>query len=137
MTAGDPAPPFACHRAGVHDSDHRIARTPGELLSILYEVSPSLAAYDAGVSAIAEWFDASPTAEPVRTDLISSDSDNVAGYGAGDGDVERYSYRCPCGDGHIVEEHDNIPGFREHYVRIACGKCDDEWRFAPGRATRE
>ncbi|MBM7510259.1 ribosomal protein S27AE [Nocardioides salarius] len=134
----DPVGDFAGdYRAGVHDSDHRIARTPSELLSILYDVTPSPAAYDAGVSAIAEWFNASPTAEPVRTDLISSDSDNVAGYGAGAGTVERYRYRCPCGDGQIVEEHDNVPGFREHDLQIACGKCDDEWRLAPGRATRD
>jgi hypothetical protein len=42
----------------------------------------------------------------------------------------------PCGDGEIVEEHDNIPGFREHDVRIECEKCDAEWRFAAGRPVR-
>ena len=30
---------------------------------------------------------------------------------------------CPCGSGKVVEEHDNIPGFRDHDVYISCEKC--------------
>ena len=37
-------------------------------------------------------------------------------YGAGVGDTEYYEYECPCGKGAIIEEHDNIPGFRNHSV---------------------
>jgi hypothetical protein len=134
----DPVGDFASdYSAGVHDSDHRIARTPDELLTILYEVSPSLAAYDAAVTAIAEWLNASPTSTPIRTEPISGESHDVDGFGAGAGDVERYQYRCPCGDGEIIEEHDNIPGFREHDVRIDCEKCRVEWRFVDGRPVRE
>lgn len=128
---GDFATDYA---AGVEDSDHRIAEKPDDLLAILHEASPSLAAYDAGVAAIAEWMATNPTTEPVRTELISSDTHEVAGYGAGPGDVERYEYRCPCGAGAIVEEHDNTPGFREHDVWINCGKCREEWNFAEGRS---
>jgi hypothetical protein len=40
----------------------------------------------------------------------------------GSGDTERYEYECPCGNGIIVEEHDNIPGFRDHDVYIFCEK---------------
>lgn len=36
----------------------------------------------------------------------------------------------------ILEEHDNIPGFRERDVRILCGKGRAEWRFAYGRSVR-
>lgn len=50
--------------------------------------------------------------------------------------MERYEYRCPCGDGNIIEEHDNVPGFREHDVWIDCGKCREEWRFVGGRSVR-
>ena len=35
-----------------------------------------------------------------------------SGYGAGSGDTEYYEYECPCGKGKVIEEHDNIPGFR-------------------------
>ncbi len=43
------------YSAGVRDSYHRIARTPGELLAILHRVPHSPEAYDAAVSTIAEW----------------------------------------------------------------------------------
>ena len=58
-------------------------------------------------------------------------------WGAGAGTVERSEYRCPCGDGTVVEEHDNVPGFREHAVWIDCGKCRAEWRFIEGRSVRD
>lgn len=48
----------------------------------------------------------------MRTEKIYASNENHPGYGAGDGDTERYEYKCPCGKGKIVEEHDNIPGFR-------------------------
>ena len=57
----DPVGDFAGdYSAGVRDSDHRIARTPDELLSILYDVSHSPEAYDAGVVHDREWINASP-----------------------------------------------------------------------------
>ena len=46
----------------------------------------------------------------MRTKLIYSSEENHLGYGAGEGDMERYEYECPCGKGKIIEEHDNIPG---------------------------
>jgi hypothetical protein len=131
---GDLAGDYA---AGVHDSDHRIARTPDELLAIFHVVPHSPKAYDAVVSAIAEWMKTVPSAAPVRTERIGGGEEDHQGWGAGAGTVERYEYRCPCGDGAIIEEHDNVPGFREHDVRIDCSKCDDEWRFASGRSVRD
>lgn len=122
--------------AGIHDSDHGIAGRPGDLLQILSDVSASSSAYDASVAAIAEWFAARPASEPVRTQLVRSDVREVPGYGAGSGDMERLEYECPCGDGSIVEEHDNIPGFRDHSVWIECDRCSTSWGFAPGRSTR-
>ena len=52
----------------------------------------------------------------MRTKLICSSQEDHIGYGAGSGDTERYEYECPCGKGKIIEEHDNIPGFRDHDV---------------------
>ena len=46
------------------------------------------------------------------------------GYGAGEGTTEHYEYKCPCGKGNIIEEHDNIPGFREHDIFINCSYCN-------------
>jgi ribosomal protein S27AE len=125
------------YSAGVRDSDHGIARTPDELLAIFHEVSHSPAAYDAVVSTIAEWMRAVPSSAPVRTELIGGGAHDHEGWGAGAGNVERYEYLCPCGDGTIIEEHDNIPGFREHDVRIDCDKCRAEWRFVDGRSVRD
>ena len=31
----------------------------------------------------------------MRTELIYSSEENHPGYGAGDGDTERYEYKCP------------------------------------------
>ena len=59
----------------------------------------------------------------MRTKLIYEKTDFHSGYGAGEGDIEYCEYACPCGKGKIVEEHDNIPGFREHDVYLLCEKC--------------
>lgn len=125
------------YSAGVRDSDHRIARNAGELLAIFHEVSHSPEAYDAVVTSIAEWMRTEPSSTPVRTERVGGDSHGHGGWGAGAGTTERYEYQCPCGDGVIVEEHDNIPGFREHDVWIACDRCRAEWRFVEGRGVRD
>lgn len=59
----------------------------------------------------------------MRTKLIYSNQENHPGYGAGEGDTERYEYLCPCGKGRVIEEHDNIPGFRDHDVWLQCPEC--------------
>ncbi|WP_410628071.1 hypothetical protein [Amycolatopsis sp. cmx-8-4] len=127
----------ADYSAGVRDSDHRIACTASELLAIFHEVSHSSEAYDTVVSAIAEWIRTEPSTTYIRTEQISGDSHDHRGWGAGSGTTERYEYLCPCGDGTIIEEHDNIPGFREHDVWIACDKCRAEWHFVEGRGVRD
>ena len=65
----------------------------------------------------------------MRTKLIESDSSEHGGYGAGSGDTERYEYECPCGEGKIIEEHDNIPGFRDHSVFMRCDKCNEKYKL--------
>ena len=71
-----------------------------------------------------------------NTKVLSSSSDDHPGYGAGSGDVERITYECPCGKGTVVEEHDNIPGFREHTVGMRCDECSEKWQFVAGRTVR-
>ncbi|MFZ1410922.1 MAG: hypothetical protein WAS07_05670 [Micropruina sp.] len=133
----DPAGDFARdYEAGVRDSHHRIAETPSDLFAILHGVSHSAEAYDAAVGVVREWFAVSPASEPIRTAGLSGHADDHPGWGAGEGTVERYEYTCPCGDGTIVEEHDSIPGFRDHNVSIDCDRCRTEWRFAEGRSAR-
>lgn len=131
---GDLAGDYA---AGVRDSDHRVARTASELLAIFHEVSHSPEAYDAVVVSIAEWIRTEPSSTPIRTERVGGDSRNHDGWGTGSGTTERHEYLCPCGLGTIIEEHDNIPGFREHDVRIGCDKCRAEWRFVGGRGVRD
>lgn len=65
----------------------------------------------------------------MRTKLIYSNQENHPGYGAGEGDTERYEYLCPCGKGRVIEEHDNIPGFRDHDVWLQCPECSKKYRL--------
>ena len=59
--------------------------------------------------------------------LIKEIVNEHEGYGAGGGDTEYYEYECPCGKGIIIEEHDNIPGFRDHDVHISCPECSRKY----------
>lgn len=127
----------ADYSAGVRGSDHRVARTADEFLVVFHEVPHSPEAYDAVVTSIAEWMRTEPRPAPIRTERITGDAYDHGGWGAGAGTVERYEFVCPCGDGTIVEEHDNIPGFREHDRWISCDRCRSEWRFAEGRSVRD
>lgn len=43
---------------------------------------------------------------------------------------------APCGKGKIVEEHDNIPGFREHDVWIECEECSKKYKLDTSRGIR-
>lgn len=72
----------------------------------------------------------------MRTELIGSGQHESVGYGAGTGDTERYEYKCPCGKGKIIEEHDNIPGFREHDVFISCDECREKYEFDLSKGVR-
>ena len=65
----------------------------------------------------------------MRTKKIYSNQENHPGYGAGEGDTERCEYLCPCGKGRVIEEHDNIPGFRDHDVWLQCSECSKKYRL--------
>lgn len=65
----------------------------------------------------------------MRTKLKEEDFKQSQGYGAGSGDTELYIYECPCGKGEIREEHENIPGFREHDVNLLCDECSKKWKI--------
>lgn len=72
----------------------------------------------------------------MRTELINSSQEYHDGYGAGSGDVERYEYLCACGKGKIIEEHDNIPGFREHDVWMQCTECSEKYKIDTSKGVR-
>ncbi|GAA1109181.1 hypothetical protein [Arthrobacter flavus] len=134
----EPIGDFASDYAeGIRSSAHRIARNPDELVLLLNEIPHSPQAYDAAREVIGAWLGTLSPSPGIRTIEISDHTEEVGGFGAGAGTVERIEYRCPCGDGLIVEEHDNIPGFREHDVTINCPKCRDEWRLLDGRSVRD
>nr|WP_288830555.1 hypothetical protein [uncultured Clostridium sp.] len=63
----------------------------------------------------------------MRTKLIYSSHNDHVGYGAGSGSTELLEYECPCGKGKIIEEHDNIPGFRDHDAYIFCDECNKKY----------
>lgn len=129
------------YAAGVRDSDHGIARTPDELLVILEGLPHSPETYDAAGRAIHQWLLSSgggAAAEAdetrgVRTVQVGGTTSDSDGFGAGSGTVERYEYRCMCSGGRIVEERDNIPGFRDHDVWLECDRCRTEWRLVEAR----
>jgi hypothetical protein len=127
--------------AGVEGSYHRIAGTPQELLDILRELSAMDEAFSSAEEAITEWARIAPPElrgdMSIRTERISSSTEDTSGFGAGSGTVEHHEFLCPCGRGLIIEEHDNIPGFREHDHSIHCDKCREAWRFVPGRSVRD
>ena len=58
-----------------------------------------------------------------------------SGSGCG-GNIERIEYKCLCGKGKIVEEHDNIPGFRDHYLCINCEECSKKYRLDTSKGVR-
>ncbi len=68
--------------------------------------------------------------------LIYESQNEHPGYGAGSGTTELYEYECPCGKGKIIEEHDNIPGFREHDVYIDCEVCSKLFDINTNNGTR-
>ena len=129
------------YSAGIRSSAHRIARTTNELLGILREMAASDQAYAAAEEAIVEWAKVSRPSQrgdmSIRTALVSGGKGDTPGWGAGSGSFERYEYQCPCGEGTILEEHDNVPGFRDHDVRIFCEKCREEWDFVPKLGVRQ
>ena len=72
----------------------------------------------------------------MRTKEIFSNTSYHSGYGAGCGDTERYEYECLCGQGRIIEEHDNIPGFRDHDVFLDCAECRKKYRLDTSKGIR-
>lgn len=126
----------ADYAAGLRDSDHAVARQPEELISILRTTGAHETVVEAGKDAIIDWARTSPQSTGIRTELSHSSEWDHQGWGAGSGDTERYRFECPCGQGSIVEERENTPGFREHDRWIECDTCRAEWQFVKGLPTR-
>lgn len=72
----------------------------------------------------------------VKTKRIYSSEEEHNGFGAGPGDTEYYKYECPCGKGEIIEEHDNIPGFRDHSVYMRCDECSNKFEINTDHGVR-
>lgn len=125
------------YRAGLADGDHGVARQPEELVTLLRGLNANEMFLSAARDAIVDWARTSPESTGIRTESVDWSRSDHGGWGAGGGDVERYEYLCPCGEGTILEEHDNIPGFREHDVTIMCSRCRAEWKFVEGRSVRD
>ena len=53
----------------------------------------------------------------------------ISGRANGDGTTTHIEYKCPCGKGKIIEEHDEIVGFKNHRLDFACGKCAQMYQF--------
>lgn len=64
-----------------------------------------------------------------------SQSEPHSGWGAGPGTIDREVYECPCGQGEVVYEKDNIPGFRDKSVYCDCKDCNEGYYFSRGTAT--
>jgi hypothetical protein len=129
------------YSAGIQDSDHRIAETAQDLMDILGEVRAMPEAFQSAEEAITEWAGIAPPElrgdRSLRTGKVMSNEEPTSGWGAGPGTIERHEFLCPCGQGLIIEEHDNTPGFREHDVLISCDNCRQAWHVVPGRAVRD
>jgi hypothetical protein len=124
------------YAAGVRDGDHGVAQQPEDLLDILHSVGADADFFEMARRAVLDWARSASQSNGIRTELIDFDRSSHGGWGAGAGDVERYEYYCPCRAGSILEEHDNVPGFREHDVRIICDACRQGWEFVSGLSVR-
>ncbi|MDN3311775.1 hypothetical protein QWJ90_12630 [Microbacterium oryzae] len=125
------------YRAGVAEGDHRVAATGTDLLAILDELGVDGEVRVIAGRTVAAWMRSNTdetTLRPERTDHLASDHE---GWGAGSGTTSRTEYACPCGQGRIVEEHDDIPGFRDHSVFLDCDECRAHWRLVDGSAVLE
>ncbi|AHN24223.1 hypothetical protein [Lysinibacillus varians] len=60
-----------------------------------------------------------------------------SGYGAGSGEVINETYECPCGNGKVFYEKDDIPGFRSSDIWSNCKECDEKYTFGRGIATEK
>lgn len=69
---------------------------------------------------------------------VLSVCENEQNYGAGWGVEQTITYKCPCGKGEVVEDNDQVPGFRSHDIINYCENCKDNWVVEPGgRATKK
>lgn len=125
------------YRAGVAEGDHRVAATGADLLAILDELGVDGEVRVVAGRTVAAWMRSNTdeqTLHPERTDHLASDHE---GWGAGSGTTSRTEYDCPCGQGRIVEERDDIPGFRDHSVFLDCDECRAHWRLVDGSEVLE
>ncbi|CAH0207935.1 MULTISPECIES: hypothetical protein [Peribacillus] len=66
--------------------------------------------------------------------LVDESRTYSQGYGAGSGEVIREEYNCPCGNGMVIYEKDDIPGFKETDISCDCKDCNEKYEFGRGTA---
>ena len=59
----------------------------------------------------------------MRTKEIGRYRKTGVGFGRDRGEILEIRFECPCGKGCIIEEHDEIPGFKNKDVFIRCPDC--------------
>lgn len=127
----------ADYRAGVAEGDHRVAATGADLLAILDELSVVGEFRAVAGRTVASWLQSNTDETTLRTERTDHHASDHGGWGAGSGTTARTEYACPCGQGRIVEERDDIPGFRDHSVYLDCDECRAHWRLVGGSAVLE
>lgn len=69
--------------------------------------------------------------------MLDSSVSPSEGYGAGPGEIIREEYECPCGNGKVIYEKDDIPGFKDKSTTCWCEECEGKYKFSRGTATEK
>ena len=73
----------------------------------------------------------------LKLKFSESEKNSHPGYGAGSGDTIREEYICPCGNGKVIYEKDDIPGFKDTSIFTDCESCREKYDFGRGTATEK
>lgn len=65
---------------------------------------------------------------------LEDSNHHSVGYGAGSGQVINEVYECPCGNGKVYYEKDDIPGFKSTDISCDCKECNEKYTFGRGTA---
>ncbi len=72
-----------------------------------------------------------------KNELVDGSRHSHQGYGARSSEMIREEYKCPCGNGTVIYEKYDIPGFRESDIWCTCKKYAEKNDFGRGTATEK